>query len=29
VVLLVVMAPLVIWFSGVKRKSRAWLIRMI
>jgi uncharacterized membrane protein len=29
VVLLVVMAPLVIWFGGVKRKSRAWLVRMI
>jgi len=29
VVLLAVMAPLVIWFGGVKRKSRAWLIRMI
>jgi hypothetical protein len=29
VVLLAVMAPLVIWFGGVKKKSRAWLIRMI
>ncbi len=29
VVLLVVMAPLVIWFGGVKKKSRAWLVRMI
>jgi uncharacterized membrane protein len=29
VVLLAVMAPLVLWFGGVKKKYRAWLIRMI
>jgi len=29
VVLLAVMYPLVLWFGGVKRRSRAWLIRMI
>jgi uncharacterized membrane protein len=29
VVLLVVMYPLVLWFGAVKRRSRAWLIRMI
>ncbi len=27
--LLAVMAPLAIWFAGVKRRSRNWLIRMI
>lgn len=29
VVLLAVMYPLALWFGGVKRRSRAWLIRMI
>ncbi len=29
VVLLAVMYPLVLWFGGVKKKSRAWLVRMI
>jgi hypothetical protein len=29
VVLLAVMAPLVLWFGGVKRKYRNWLVRMI
>jgi len=29
VVLLAVMYPLAIWFGGVKRRSKAWIIRMI
>ena len=29
VALLVVMAPLVLWFGRVKKKNRSWLIRMI
>jgi hypothetical protein len=29
VALLIVMYPLALWFGGVKRKSRAWIIRMI
>ena len=29
VVLLAVMAPLVVWFGNVKRRSKAWLIHMI
>ncbi len=28
-ILLVLMYPLVLWFGGVKKRSRAWLIRMI
>jgi hypothetical protein len=27
--LLVVMYPLCLWYARVKRKSRAWLVRMI
>ena len=27
--LLAVMYPLAIWFGGVKRRSKAWIIRMI
>jgi uncharacterized membrane protein len=29
VILLAVMYPLALWFGGVKRRSRAWIIRMI
>jgi uncharacterized membrane protein len=29
VILLAVMAPLVVWFGGVKKRNRSWLIRMI
>ncbi len=29
VALLAAMAPLVVWFGGVKRRNRSWLVRMI
>ena len=29
VLLLAVMMPLAVWFAGVKRRNRSWLIRMI